>query len=64
MLDFLFELMVYFYWPTIYLAGLTAKVSGESAMSAAVVFGIIIGIFVYAIVFGAAAFLLKKIKLL
>lgn len=63
-LDFLFELMVYSYWPTVYLVGLAAHSGGESAMFAAVVFGIIIGIFAYGIIFGAAVSFIKKTRLL
>jgi hypothetical protein len=48
----LFETMVFFYWPTIILVGMVLGTSGESAMIAVPIYGMGIGMILYAMIFG------------
>ena len=58
-LDPLFEKMVFFYWPTIVLVGMVLGTSGESAMIAVPIYGMGIGMILYATIFGLLISYLK-----
>lgn len=59
-LDPLFGIMVFFYWPIIYLLSVLTQARGESSMIMLPIFGTILGIVVYGIAFGLIVSFLKE----
>ncbi len=51
-LDWLFEKMVFFYWPTIIVVGKLLGTKGESAMVAIPIYGMGLGMLLYALIIG------------
>jgi hypothetical protein len=58
----LFEKMLYFYWPVTYVLVACFGSSGESAMIALPVFGVVLGMIVYGVVIGLIIGYFKGIR--
>ena len=58
-LDSLFEKMIFFYWPTIMVVAKLLGAEGESAMIAAPIYGMGLGMLLYAAVVG---FLINRLR--
>jgi hypothetical protein len=58
--DSLFSVIIYFYWPCVLVVAALLGSSGESAMIAVPLYGMMLGILTYSIVFAAILGYLKK----
>jgi hypothetical protein len=58
--DSLFGVIIYFYWPCILIVAAALGSRGESAMIAVPIYGMVLGMFAYSVVFAAIVGYLKK----